>query len=206
MASYPEELLTIKQVIEPVQVHSLGPNLAKTAPGHKTTPKTTISGPDSPWSNSTSSTPGTGSNLTNTLGHLTVTASSVTQDPLWAIVNATFMALNHTDPNATQSCWLCYNLCPPFYEAVGLNVSYNLSSDPNPPQCQWEEHKIGLMMEEVWRQAVCLGTVPKDKTSICAQTIGNISLPGKNWLVPEVGGMVGLFTHGPNTMFKYKGF
>ena len=35
---------------------------------------------------------------------------------------------------------------------------------------------------------VCLGTVPKDKTSLCAQTIGNISLPGKNWLVPEVGG------------------
>ena len=76
---------------------------------------------------------------------------------------------------------------PPFYEAVGLNVSYNLSSDPNPPQCRWEEHKIGLTVEEVWRQEVCLGTVPRDKTSLCAQTLGNISLPGKNWLVPGVG-------------------
>ena len=104
VASYPGELLTVKQVIESVQVHSLGPNLVKTAPGHKTTPKTTTSWPDSPWSNSTSSTPGTRGNLTNTPGHLTVTASSVTQDPLWAIVNAAFMALNHTDPNATQSC------------------------------------------------------------------------------------------------------
>ena len=149
VASYPGELLTIKQVIEPVQVHSLGPNLVKTAPGHKTTPKTTTSGPDSPRSNSTSSTPGTGGNLTNTPGHLTVTASSVTQDPLWAIVNATFMALNHTDPNATQSCWLCYNLWLPFYKAVDLNVSYNLSSDPNPPHCRWEESKIGLTVEEV---------------------------------------------------------
>ena len=113
VASYPGELLTIKQVIELVQVHSLGLNLVKTAPGHKTTPKTTISGPESPRSNNTSSTPGTRGNLTNTPGHLTVTASSVTQDPLWAIVNAAFMALNHTDPNATQSCWFCYNLRPP---------------------------------------------------------------------------------------------
>ena len=106
VASYPGELLTIKQVIDPVQVHSLGPNLVKTAPGHKTAPKMTTSGPDSPRSSSTSSTPGTGGNLKNTPGHLTVTASSVTQDPLWAIVNAAFMALNYTDPNATQSCWL----------------------------------------------------------------------------------------------------
>lgn len=63
---YQGELLTIKQVIEPVQVHSLGPNLVKTAQGHKMTPKTTTSGPDLPRSNSTSSTPGTKGNLTNT--------------------------------------------------------------------------------------------------------------------------------------------
>ena len=81
VASYPGELLTIKQVIEPVQVHSLGPSLVKTAMGHKTTPKTATSRPDSPRSNSISSTPDTGGNLTNTPGHLTVTASSVTQDP-----------------------------------------------------------------------------------------------------------------------------
>ena len=158
--------MTIKQVIEPVLVHSLGPNLVKTAQGHKMTPKTTTSGPDLPRSNSTSSTPGTGGNLTNTPGHLTVTASSVTQDPLWALVNAAFMALNHTDPNVTQSCWLCYNLRPAFYEAVGLNVSYNLSSDPNPPQCRWEECKIGLTMQEVLGQGVCLGTEPRDKTDL----------------------------------------
>ena len=71
---------------------------------------------------------------------------------------------------------------------MGLNVSYNLFSDPNPAQCRWEERKIGLTMEELWGQGVCSGTVPRDKTSLCAQTIGNISLPGKNWLVPEVGG------------------
>ena len=104
VASYPGELLTTKQVIELVQVHSLGPNLVKTALRHKTTPKTTTSGPDLPRSNSTSSTPGTGGNLTNTPGHLSITASSVTQDPIWTVLNTAFMALNYSDPNVTQHC------------------------------------------------------------------------------------------------------
>ena len=105
-----------------------------------------------------------------------------------ALVNAAFTLLNHTNPNATQSCWLCYNLHPLFYEAIGLNVSYNLSLDRNPPQCQWEECKVGLTMNEVWGQGLCSGTVPRDKTPLCAQTIGNLCLHGKNCIVPEVGG------------------
>ena len=43
-------------------------------------------------------------------------------------------------------------------------------------------------MNEVWGQGLCLGTVPRDKTPLCAQTIGNLHLHGKNWIVPEVGG------------------
>ena len=77
---------------------------------------------------------------------------------------------------------------PPFSEAIGLNVSYNLSLDRNPPQCQWEERKVGLTVNEVWGQGLCLSTVPRDKTPHCAQTIGNLRLHSKNWIVPEVGG------------------
>ena len=58
----------------------------------------------------------------------------------------------------------------PFYEAIGLNVSYHLYSGQNPPQCPWEECKVGLTMKEVWGQGLCLGTVPHDKTPLCAQT------------------------------------
>nr|AEW89630.1 envelope glycoprotein [Odocoileus hemionus]AHI49865.1 envelope glycoprotein [Odocoileus hemionus]AHI49869.1 envelope glycoprotein [Odocoileus hemionus]AHI49871.1 envelope glycoprotein [Odocoileus hemionus]AHI49876.1 envelope glycoprotein [Odocoileus hemionus] len=116
------------------------------------------------------------------------TVSPLPPDPLWALVNAAFATLNNTDPNATQSCWLCYNPRPPYYEAIGLNVSYDLSSGQNPPQCRWEERKVGLTMKEVWGQGLCLGTVPRDKTSLCAQTEGNLSLQGKDWIVPRVGG------------------
>ena len=102
------------------------------------------------------------------------------------------MVLNHTNPNATQSCWLCYNLHCPFYEAIGLNVSYHLSSGQNPPQCPYEEHKVGLTMNEVWGQGLCLGTVPRDKTPLCAQTI-TYAYTAKIGLCQRLG--VGGFVH-----------
>jgi hypothetical protein len=55
-------------------------------------------------------------------------------DPLWNLVNAAFLTLNHTDPNMTTSCWLCYDVRPPFYEAIGLNVTYNALIHENPTQ------------------------------------------------------------------------
>ena len=100
---YPGGLLIIKQVVEPVQVLSLGPNLVKTSQGRKVTPKPTTSRPSSPRT-SNISTPSLGGNLTETPGPLTVITSSAIQDPLWALVNAAFTVLNHTNPNATQSC------------------------------------------------------------------------------------------------------
>ncbi|CAI9180709.1 unnamed protein product [Rangifer tarandus platyrhynchus] len=87
---YPGKLLIIKQVIEPVQVHSLGPNLVKTLQEHKETPKPTTSRPSSPGTFNISSTPSLRDKLTETLGPLAVTISSAIQDPLWALVNAAF--------------------------------------------------------------------------------------------------------------------
>ena len=144
-----------------MQVHSLGPNLVKTLQGHKATPKSTTSRPSLPGTFNTSSTPSLRGKLTETPGPLAVTISSAIQDTLWALVNAAFTILNHTNPNATQSCWLRYNLHPPrphFYEAIGLNVSYHLYSGQNPLQCQWEERKVGLTImkfgdrDSVWAQ------------------------------------------------------
>ena len=97
-------------------------------------------------------------------------------------------ALNHSNPNATQSCWLCYTLHLPYYEAVGLNATYNLSILSNPPQCSWGDHKVGLTMKEVWGSGTCLGTVPTDKQTLCAQTGDDTNFANKTYVIPDTGG------------------
>ena len=62
-------------------------------------------------------------------------------DPLWKLVKAAYITLNQTNPEATRSCWLCYNLYPPYYEAVGLNASYGLTDSIDPPQCRWANQR-----------------------------------------------------------------
>lgn len=34
-----------------------------------------------------------------------------------------FKVLNATNPEATEACWLCYEISPPYYEAIGYNTN-----------------------------------------------------------------------------------
>uniref|UniRef100_A0A8U8B451 Uncharacterized protein n=1 Tax=Geospiza parvula TaxID=87175 RepID=A0A8U8B451_GEOPR len=39
-------------------------------------------------------------------------------DPILSMLEATFLSLNESNPNLTDSCWLCYDVKPPFYEGI----------------------------------------------------------------------------------------
>lgn len=109
-------------------------------------------------------------------------------DPLWKLVKAAYATLNQTHPEATKSCWLCYNLIPPYYEAVGLNASYDLANGTDPPQCRWGERKVGLTMREVWGKGLCMGEILSGRSPLCAHVVEPTDLPIARWLIPQMGG------------------
>jgi hypothetical protein len=110
-------------------------------------------------------------------------------DPLWNLVNAAFLTLNHTNPNMTTSCWLCYDVRPPFYEAIGPNVIYDISTSENPTQCSWGDRKRGLTIQQVSSQGTCLGKVPVGKQDLCAVVKNNPTWGnGIKWVIPKGNG------------------
>ncbi|NXX51258.1 ENV1 protein, partial [Tricholaema leucomelas] len=70
-------------------------------------------------------------------------------ESLWKLMQTAFQALNQTRPNFTSSCWLCCDIKPPLYEAVGLNSTYSTSKEDGPAQCAWEEKRTGLTLQQV---------------------------------------------------------
>uniref|UniRef100_A0A8C6X0V9 Uncharacterized protein n=1 Tax=Naja naja TaxID=35670 RepID=A0A8C6X0V9_NAJNA len=55
--------------------------------------------------------------------------------PLLQLLNSTFLFLNFSRSNLTNSCWLCLSAVPPFYEAAGsLQPFANQSTIPT---CKW---------------------------------------------------------------------
>uniref|UniRef100_A0A8U8B158 Uncharacterized protein n=1 Tax=Geospiza parvula TaxID=87175 RepID=A0A8U8B158_GEOPR len=49
-------------------------------------------------------------------------------DPILSMLEATFLSLNESNPNLTNSCWLCYDVKPPFYEGVALDIPFSYST------------------------------------------------------------------------------
>jgi hypothetical protein len=103
----------------------------------------------------------------------------------------------------TTSCWLYYDVMPPFYEAIGLNVTYNALTHENSTQCSWGDHKRGLTIQQVSGQGTCLGKVPREKQDLCA-TIDNNPIWGKDvrWIILKGNG--GGYAHNPGSPLAYQ--
>lgn len=117
------------------------------------------------------------------------------RDPLWNLMQASYLALNHSKPNLTEECWLCYNIRPPYYEAVGRPDKVRWSNGSNPRECPWDDQRNytqGITVQLVTGKGKCIGTVPKDYKSLCNQTIPSKRIETHRnktdkWIIPAQG-------------------
>ena len=152
-------IIIVSQIIEPTQVHSIGPNPVEKIDSLKIAE--TYLTPSLATLDSTSS---------GSLGPPVHIPNLGKSDPLWKLVRAAYTTLNQTNPEATESCWLCYTLYPPYYEAIGLNASYSLTTSIDPPKCHLGEQKVSLTMRKVWGKGLCVGKVPPETSPLCTQS------------------------------------
>ncbi|NXK69949.1 ENV1 protein, partial [Sylvietta virens] len=79
-------------------------------------------------------------------------------NPLWKLLNTTFNVLNATRPNFTKSCWLCFTIKPPFYEAIGIPENPRRDNRNNPAKCNWKDPQTpGITLASVTGKGKCIG-------------------------------------------------
>ncbi|NXM26942.1 ENV2 protein, partial [Oxyruncus cristatus] len=81
-------------------------------------------------------------------------------DTLWKVMKTSFYVLNQSNPELTKECWLCYNIRPPFYEAIGVEGKPKRINGTNPAQCLWKKGKDklqGITLTQVTGKGRCIG-------------------------------------------------
>ncbi|KFP04425.1 hypothetical protein N300_11653, partial [Calypte anna] len=107
----------------------------------------------------------------------------------FGVLDAAFQSLNQSDPNLTDSCWLCYDVNPPFYEGIAINASFTYSSDSDPAQCKWDTPRKGITLSQVSGRGVCFGNtnLASRGYSACAKVVAIDKT--RAWAIPFAPGM-----------------
>lgn len=102
------------------------------------------------------------------------------QNPLWALIDASFHVINATSPNLTVACWLCHKIQPPYYEGIAVLGQYTVT--PSDKQCRWKRGTQTL--QSITGQGICIGQVPKQYQQYCNYTDPAIK-SGHYYVPPE---------------------
>ena len=65
------------------------------------------------------------------------------------------VATADTRPNFTDSCWICLQERPPYYEGVAVSGHYH--KNKSSALCNWDKRHM-LTLPEVTGKRICLGT------------------------------------------------
>lgn len=65
---------------------------------------------------------------------------SLTGPSLFCLVEATCQVLNISKPEVTQSCWLCLDSRPPFYDSIALPANFSTETDSS--KCRWSQENF----------------------------------------------------------------
>lgn len=112
--------------------------------------------------------------------------------PLWRLLNSAYVALNASFPNLTNSCWLCYQASPPYYEASAV-TSLSLSGTTQ-EGCRWQRQmESGTTLQVVRGRGTCISPTVS-AGSMCNHTVlSNASLfypaPGNTWWACNASGV-----------------
>ncbi|NXT45346.1 ENV2 protein, partial [Pelecanoides urinatrix] len=81
---------------------------------------------------------------------------SLESHPLWKLMQVGYRALNATNLNLTEHCWLCFGIRPPFYGAIGVSEKFRRVNGSNPNQCEWGKGNQGITLTQVTGKGRCI--------------------------------------------------
>ncbi|XP_062040970.1 MLV-related proviral Env polyprotein-like [Lepus europaeus] len=88
---------------------------------------------------------------------------------LLSLIDGAYHALNSSDPNRTQDCWMCLASPPPYYEGVAVIGNWT-NHTTVPPRCSsLPSHRLTLT--EVTGRGLCVGSVPPRYQGLCNKTM-----------------------------------
>lgn len=98
-----------------------------------------------------------------------VTADTPTTSPgppenfhLTDLVREALKVTNAINPEATRSCWLCYDVAPPYYEGIAFEGAVSQTEDIN--LCRWQNVRFTLQL--LGKGCAWEGSLPRDSCSV----------------------------------------